>query len=168
MKERILLKVGATMKYTLEMYDTDIAALNQATNALSAFIAGEGEGRLTNVSAELLNITNYWTPEEAMWEPMTKMMIDLVENGKVSGINGVRYAALLAQAVKKVKSMRPFFRKKKQPCLYPQFHRQPCYCGNMANATGYVMGETKPVEVNSYDKKAEQLILKAAIERLHA
>lgn len=154
------------MKYTLDQYAIDNEALNAAANALSAYVVGQGAGRLEKYSQDLLGITNYWESHEPMWEPVTKMMLDLLENDSITGMNCHRYAALLAQAVKKIKSMRPVFRKRKQPCIYPQYHRQPCYCGNMAAATGIVMGEEKTIPVVKYGKKDEQKMLLNAIEKV--
>ena len=120
------------MAYTLDEYKQDFAALNAATNALSAYVVGEGQDRLDSVAVDLLAIRGYWNEKHVMYVPYSKMVVNLLQENQISGFDSAIYAGLLAQAVKKIKSMRPVFRKKKEPCFAPLVHPKKCACANLA------------------------------------
>jgi hypothetical protein len=152
------------MSYTKEQYEIDMAALNAALRSLSVYVLGGGNERLESYQQDLIGICSYWPDNHLMWEPVCKMMIDLVENDKISGLNALRYEGLLAQCVKMVKSKRVFRRKKKVSCFKPKIHRQPCFCANMINgvAKANVVLDVPIMMVSEDD------LLKVAKERMRA
>lgn len=148
--------------YTQEQFEIDKAACNAAINSLSAYRIGEARGRLDNYAVDLMNLTTYWEPHELMWEPVVKMMIDLVENDSITGLNCLRYAALLAQVLKKCQSKRVFRRRKAATCLFPKLHAQPCSCAKTAE----LKKMAGSVEHINFVKPASQTENLKAIEKL--
>ena len=147
-----------------EQYLEDAAAIQAATNALSALVVGEGNGRLIAFQQDLIRIVGYYQPNEMMFELCLKMVVDITENDRISGLNCRRYEGFLAQMLKKCKSMRIFRRKGKKNCAMPKVHNQPCFCLKLAELKANQAQQHGDYQQVNFVKPEE--VLNGAIQQL--
>jgi hypothetical protein len=145
---------------TNDEIDIELEALRIASQSLSAFSIGEGEGRLKGHEAVLIGVTHHWQPTHQMFPLVAEMVIDMVENVSISPLKIERYAMLLAMATKHVKGKKAFRRKRNVKCLSPNTHPRNCACTKPWVAK---VVQQQPIVI-PINRKAEKAALKAGIE----
>jgi hypothetical protein len=145
---------------TNDEIDIELEALRIASQSLSAFAIGQGEGRLKGHEAVLIGVTHHWQPTHQMFPLVAEMIIDMVENVSISPLKIARYQMLLAMATKYVKGKKTFRRKKNVKCLSPNTHPRNCAC---AKPWMEKVVQQQPIVI-PINRKAEKAALKNAIE----
>lgn len=120
--------------YDKETQVEDLDAIKAAEGILSAKVAGETPTDLKPKMHIYARIAGYHEPNNGQVKAVARMFWAITTHEKIAGFDMQRYAALLPEVRKLVKSKLIRRRKAGKPCLMPDVHRQKCYCGNAQRA----------------------------------
>lgn len=111
-----------------EIIAIDVEAIDSALKILSAKVAGESPIDLKPNMAVYARIAGYYKGEQV--KTVARMFWALTQDKQISGFQCKDYARLLPQIRRDVKARLKMGFRKPKPCMRPEEHRQPCFCGN--------------------------------------
>lgn len=120
--------------YDKETQVEDLDAIKAAEGILSAKVAGETPTDLKPKMHIYARIAGYHEPNNGQVKAVARMFWAITCHEKICGFDMNRYAALLPEVRKLVKSKLIRRRKAAKACLQPDRHSQKCYCAHLATA----------------------------------
>lgn len=145
--------------YTTEMYDEDKAALDAATNSLSALVVGEKIEECAKFGNEYSRIAQYF--DGLMTRRVLRTFLTISQSPRITGMECGEFTRTLSEVDKMLKSKRKFFRKPVKKCFSPATHGRGCACANLARFRAKsVEAESTKVslsESNSLEREEQRL-----------
>lgn len=120
--------------YDKETQVEDLDAIKAAEGILSAKVAGETPTDLRPKMHVYARIAGYHEPNNGQVKAVARMFWAITTHEKIAGFDMNRYAALLPEVRKLVKSKLIRRRKAEKACSQPNIHQQRCFCNRLAIA----------------------------------
>ena len=121
--------------YTLSQYMDDKVVLGIVEQELSRLACDEGSGELRIHFDALKDMVDmaYGKWSQPLWNSCMGMMLHLAQTKSINGFECNRYAELLDGLKRRLKDIKPPFRKRTgKKCLKPDEHPRGCACGNLS------------------------------------